>query len=159
MIVRYLVIFCALIFSLNVIAQVETNTDEAASVQSLTPEPTMAEQLHMMQHASPLPNLMRVALNNTEAIKLDEKQVRNLEFWRDRQSIVARRLVKEIMALEAEIKEASLSGKSTGYLINKISTMLSKRMQLASQKVLCRDNMMHVLTPEQWSKVVELYRQ
>ena len=158
MIVRNLAMFGLLIFSMNVVAQVESNTEGDSATQVMKPEPTSEQRLQMMQHASPLPNLMRVAMHNKEALKLDEAQIRNLEFWRDRQSIVAKRLVREITMLETEINEASLSGKPTGFLINKVSTMLSKRMQLASQKVLCRDNMMHVLTPEQWAKVVGLYK-
>jgi len=177
MFVRNALISGFLVFSMNTVAQAEavnggslaaTNQVIAAestsklipkSISELRPELTPAEQLKRMRHASPLPNLMRIALRNKEVIKLDEAQIRNLEFWHGKQSIIAKRLVREITALEADVHASSLSGKPTGYLINEMSTLLGKRMQLASQKILCRDNMMHVLKPEQWKKVVELYKQ
>jgi len=174
MLVRNLFISVFFVFSINAVAQAEVAssggivqaTNSAVTPKSkseptpeLTPELTPAQKLKRMRHASPLPNLMRIVLKNKEVIKLNDMQTKNLEFWRNKQSITARRLVREIMALEADVHASSLSGKSTGYLINEMSTLLGKRMQLASQKILCRDNMMHVLTPQQWSKVVELYKQ
>jgi len=170
MLVRNLLISVFFVFSINTVAQAGVingggtpqATNSAVTPESKPeprPELTQAQQLKRMRHASPLPNLMRVALKNKEALELDETQIRNLEFWRNRQSIIAKRLVREISALEAGVHASSLSGKPTGYLINQMSTLLGKRMQLASQKILCRDNMMHVLTPQQWSKVVELYQQ
>ncbi len=160
---RYLLVFGLVFFSYQSSAQENNTAAGEQQINAIAAAPVMTEAgneefFRMLQHASPMPNLMMIALKNREELALDEIQVRNLEFWRDHKSIIAKRLVKEIMALESDINKATLDGKPTGYLINQISTMLSLRMKLASQKVLCRDNMMHVLTPEQWSKVVSLYK-
>lgn len=119
-------------------------------------EPT-PEFMQKMRHASPMPNLMKVVVEHGDELGLDDTQKRLLRFWREHKMIQAKRLVERIDALESELHDAALAGKPTGYLIATTSKMLSLRMQLASQKILCRDNMMHVLKPEQWNKLVALY--
>ena len=167
MLQRFLMALGVMLIAVQGMAQVNTAdvanasdaTGTATEMPVMVPGMTNEQFMKMLKHTSPMPNLMMTVLQNKEALGLDEIQIRNLEFWRDHKSLPAKKLVKEIVELEKEINAATLAGKPTGYLIKQISTMLSKRMQLASQKVLCRDNMMHVLTPEQWSRVVSMYKE
>ncbi len=166
--IRHLMLSGLLLFSLPVMAAQTAAGNDAANTGDAANDTAVAlhdatisdaEFMKMLHHANPMPNFMGVVLGNAEKLKLDQNQVRNLEFWRDHKMLPAKKLVRQINELEKSIHTASLDGKPTGYLINQTSRMLSLRMQLASQKILCRDNRMHVLTPEQWSQAVALYKE
>lgn len=153
------VLFMTLFYSLHGFAS--EHQEPAGNSEQSTDTGTMKmsdEFLEMLHHASPMPNLMGIVLGHADELKLDTNQLRTLQFWRDHKMRPAQKLVKKIVEIEKDLHESSLEGKPTGYLIAQTSKMLSMRMQLASQKVLCRDNMMHVLTPEQWKKVVAMYK-
>jgi Spy/CpxP family protein refolding chaperone len=79
--------------------------------------------------------------------------------WYKENTPKAAAAVKNIIAAEQALAEASMSGASEADLMKQFDEMTAMRRALAEQKIKCRDHMKAVLTPEQWEQVVKMQRE
>ncbi len=117
-----------------------------------------AEQMAMVRHANPMPNLMLVVEKHQDALGLDERQKKALADWREKMRPRMMEKVKQVVRLEKEIERAALSGASDRTIRELMARLFQVRGAIIRQKLACRDNMARILGPEKMRKVVELYR-
>lgn len=111
-----------------------------------------------MKHANPMPNLMRVIMRHGDELDLSEEQSKALAAWRDSHHTPMHDMVREVREKEQAIFEATLDGKSKQELMSMLEEILEIRRTIAAGKADCRDNMQRILKPEQYQKVVDIYR-
>ncbi len=112
----------------------------------------------MMAHANPMPNLMQVVVKHGDQIDLSEEQASALAEWRNAHQKPMHDQVVHIHELEQALFDAAVAGKPKAELMVMTSRIMNERTDLISTKADCRDNMMRILSPEQFKKVVSLYQ-
>jgi len=158
MIYRYSFLFGLLFFSISIFAA--SGVSQKAEKTVGNTGRAIAQQPHDAHlNISAVPDLMTLVMGNIDALKLTEIQQRDLKFWRDHEGSDTKVLAKKISTLEKDLHHAVLAGKSTGYLSSQANRLLSTRLQLTSQRILAIDNMRHILTAQQWQKLVKLARE
>lgn len=108
---------------------------------------------------APMPNLMPIIMHHGEMLDLTEKQRTQLANWRSTHHQAQQHLKKEIHTNQDAMLKAALDGKSLDELLVYEKAIDGKRIQFITRKAACRDNMKKVLSPEQWQKVMEIYRE
>ena len=111
----------------------------------------------MVKHTNPMPNLMKVVTKHGDALGLSTEQSEKLAKWRSGNHEKVHAMMMRVIKLEAELKEAGLSGKSKADILGMADEVLAVRKSIIEAKTNCRDNMKSVLTPEQFSKVAKMY--
>ena len=111
---------------------------------------------HAMRHANPMPNLMKIIKKHGDQLDLSDDQAAKLKAWRENNMAPMHARADKVMALEAELKQAALDGKPKAELMGIASRIMTERTQIIATKAACRDNLMSVLTPQQFEKVVSL---
>jgi len=112
-----------------------------------------------MNHAAPMPNLMRVVIRYRDQLNLSEQQSRALANWRDAHHKSTYAKVNAVHDLEKALFDASMAGRSRAELMSITSELLRMRHDLISTKIDCRDNMRRILSSEQYARVLQLYAQ
>ncbi len=110
----------------------------------------------VVKHASPMPNYMRTLKKNSDSLKLSTEQKDKLQAWVAANNKKASDTVNKIIELEKGISVASMKGDGKESLMTKFNEMSNLRLQLASSKTACRDNMRSILSKEQWSTLVKI---
>jgi len=111
---------------------------------------------YALKHANPMPNLMRVALGNSNLLGLSKSQIDSLQSWRAANQGNLRSLVQQVMAEEKILHEHSLTNESD--IVKRVDNVLKLRLQIMQTKTNCRVNLKKILTKEQFNKVVSIYR-
>jgi len=109
-----------------------------------------------MNHANPMPNLMRVALGNADLLGLSEKQKSALMSWKNANQPKLRGLVKEVMSGEKALKEQALTNDND--TMKKANEILELRRQIMQTKTNCRESLKQILSKDQYGKVVSIYK-
>jgi hypothetical protein len=118
-----------------------------------------AEQKAVMDHASPMPNLMMAVAKNQEQLKLTEEQKEALANWVDYSKPRVQKMVKAVGELEKQLHDAALAGAPGSALQRIASQSLNARATLMKQKLACRNNLARILTQEQLQQTIELYKE
>ncbi len=108
---------------------------------------------------APMPNLMPVIMHHGDMLDLSEAQEQELAKWRKENHHGQHELSNQIREKQATMRKAALDGEPAEALLTMEQDIEAMRIKFISKKAACRDNMKKVLNPEQWQKVVEIYRQ
>ena len=120
---------------------------------------TVAAKPYATDTVAPMPNLMPIIMHHGEMLDLTEQQKTKLANWRSTHHQAQQHLKKDIHANQDAMLKAALDGKSLDELLIYEKAIDAKRIQFITRKAACRDNMKKVLSPEQWQKVMEIYRE
>lgn len=118
----------------------------------------MQAKMAMIKHTNPMPNLMQVFKKMEDKLDLSEDQVTKLKAWGAERGPVMAKQYKAVMTLEKEILEASLSNKPLMKINQLADAITMERMKIIRGKTFCRNKMKETLKPEQFTKVIALYR-
>lgn len=113
----------------------------------------------MMLHANPMPNLMKVVKKHENKLNLSSDQSNALKQWRDNNHQPMHDMVAELHSLEKSIYDAAMKGDSIESIISMANKASDLRVRVITQKAECRDNMQKVLNKEQYAMVLNLYRE
>ena len=111
-----------------------------------------------MKHVNPMPLLMKVITEYGDELKLSDKQAAELKQWRDERKPVVKKLIAEVLSLEADIHKAVMDDKPLETVDQLADAIMQSRVQIIRNKALCRDNIKRVLDEDQYKKVLELYK-
>ena len=116
------------------------------------------EQMQMLHHANPMPNLMQVIMTQGDKLELTEKQSKALDEWHSKNHPRIMEMVKRVAELEKTLANEALDGASGAVLQQITNEIFKLRENIIKTKLACRNNMHNILNPKQWDKVVELYK-
>lgn len=116
------------------------------------------ERQALETYQTPAPSLMPILAKQADALGLNEEQKARLADWRRVAQANREKLEKEIAADRLAINQAMLDGKSNAEIQKMMRNVQRKELKLVVGKLACRDNAKKILTPEQWEKLIELYR-
>ncbi|WP_419604564.1 hypothetical protein [Thiolapillus sp.] len=116
------------------------------------------EQMQMLHHANPMPNLMHVIMTQGDKLELTEKQSKALDEWHSKNHPRIIEMVKRVAELEKTLANEALDGASGAVLQQITNEIFKVRENIIKTKLACRNNMHNILNPKQWDKVVELYK-
>jgi len=111
----------------------------------------------LMEKVSPMPMLMSTLVKHSETLELTPQQMDIFAKWRKENMASAMTLATSILNLERQINAAALKGDSPKEVTKLLSTLMEKRLVLASKMLACRDNVKNALTEQQWDNLVHLY--
>ena len=109
-----------------------------------------------MRHANPLPNLVRVTLNQASVLQLDAKQIKAVQAWNDANKPKMLELVALVMSEEKMLFDEAL-GKDQN-TIKKAQVMLDARKEIIEMKTLCRANLRTILSKKQYAQLISIYK-
>lgn len=112
----------------------------------------------MVKHTNPMPNLMKVITKHGDELELSKEQDDELAQWRKSNHKKVHGMMSKVQQLEAELNEASLAGKPKAEIVAMADELMAVRKSIIEAKTNCRDNMKSVLTAEQFSEVIAMYK-
>lgn len=115
-------------------------------------------KMAMIKHTNPMPNLMQVIKKMGGQLNLTEKQTSKLKAWNEERGPVMAKQYKAVVKFEKEIQQASLNNEPVEKIYQLADAITMERMKIIRGKSFCRDKMISILKPDQYQKVVELYR-
>ncbi len=116
------------------------------------------EQMQMLHHANPMPNLMQVVMTQSDKLELTEEQRKALDKWHEKNHPRIMEMVKRVAELEKTLAREALEGASGAVLQRITNETFRLRENIITTKLACRNNMHNILKPKQWDKLVELYK-
>lgn len=119
---------------------------------------SMQGKMAMLKHVNPMPNLMMVVKKMSGKLNLNEKQATELKAWQDERGPVMAKQYKLIVKLENTLQEAALNNAPPEKLSELADGIMQNRIKVMRGKAFCRDKMKQILKPEQYQKVLELYK-
>jgi len=122
-------------------------------------EKEKAAKLKVMMHANPLPNYMMLVLSNMELLNIDKKQHQKLLEISKVKSPQAVKMANRIGEIETELHQASLDNAKKELLATNFEESLTLRSNLATMKLDCRDQVLEILSEQQWNDLVALYQE
>lgn len=111
---------------------------------------------HALMHANPLPNLVRVAMQNKDTLNITASQMQAIKAWGKVNKPKVMSLIHLVMTEEKMLMEESLTTDSD--VIVKAATMLEARKQIIIIKTKCRENLKKVLSKVQYAQLVTMYK-
>ncbi len=114
-------------------------------------------KMQEVRHASPMPNLMMLVLPSASKLGLTNEQVEQLKAWKRENNSTVRRLTKEIIGFENELRQATLEGVSLEDKNMLRDFIIESRSKLIDLRYLCVVNMQKTLSKDQWSQVMDLH--
>ena len=115
-----------------------------------------ANRNHALNHANPMPNLMRIALGNAELLDISKTQLQSLKEWGKTNKPVMKQMIKQVMEQERTLRRNSLNSDDN---INKLTNdMLKTRKDIIIMKTKCRRNLKKILNAKQYKQVIGIYR-
>lgn len=111
---------------------------------------------YALEHANPMPNLMRIAIKNADLLGIDEKQMTALKAWSDTNKPKMQQMVKKVMSEEKMLLEKALT--SDADTSKEAEVMLETRKQIIAMKTRCNANLKTILTKKQYTDVITIYR-
>ncbi len=116
------------------------------------------EQMQMLRHANPMPNLMRVVMTQGDKLDLTAEQRKALDEWHRKNQPHMMEMVKRVHELEKRLANEALEGASGAVLQQITNEIFKLRENIITAKLACRNHMHGILKPKQWDKLVELYK-
>ena len=116
-------------------------------------------KLKVMMHANPLPNYMTVILSNIELLNIDEKQHQQLLEISKAKSPLAVKMAYRIGEIEGAMYQLSLDNAKKELLATNFEKSLELRTNLVTMKLDCRDQVLKILSEQQWNDLVVLYQE
>ena len=113
-------------------------------------------KMQMIQHASPLPNLMMLINMNIKSLDLNNEQIEVIKGWGKTNKERSQKLIKRILEAEKKLKYSVLEGIKQSELNEQKQQLLALRGELIDLKYLCNSTMKKTLTKEQWSQLIEI---
>jgi len=123
----------------------------ALSMTSLYANPNYA-----LQHANPMPNLIRYTLGNAELLGLDTKQIQALKAWAKQNKPTMKKLIQHVMHQERMIMEEALGADTNTAKL--AEDVLKTRQEIITLKTQCRTHLKSILSEKQYKDVVGIYR-
>ena len=117
------------------------------------------QAMRAMQHANPVPNYMVLLKQDPADLKLTAEQKTKLDKWFQENNAKSAEAVKNIIAAEKALAQASLEGKDKAEIMKQADAMLAMRRAMIEQKTNCLDHIREVLSPEQWTQLLTLQKQ
>ena len=111
---------------------------------------------YALQHANPLPNLIRVSMENAKVLGLNETQVNALQAWSHENKEKMINLIKQVISEEVMLHEEALTTDKD--VVEKAETMLNTRREIIKLKTRCRANLKTILTEKQYTELIAIYR-
>lgn len=111
---------------------------------------------YALKHANPMPNLMRIAINNADLLGVDAKQMVALEAWSDTNKPKMQQMVKKVMMEEKMLLENALTTDKDS--VKEAEVMLETRKTIIAMKAACNANLKTILTQKQYANVIAIYR-
>jgi hypothetical protein len=139
----------ALMASQATVADMQHQKGDAESEKSV--------MVSLMEKVSPMPMLMSTLVKHSETLELTQQQMDIFAKWRKENMASAMTLATSILNLERQINAAALKGDTSKEVTKLLSTLMDKRLALASKMLACRDNVKNALTEQQWDNLVHLY--
>ena len=118
----------------------------------------MQGKMAMLKHVNPMPNLIFVVDKMSDKLNLSDKQAMKLKQWRDERKPIMEKQFKTIIQLEGELQDAALNQAAPEKLAELADGIMQNRMKVVRGKAFCRDKIKSILNPEQYKKVIELYK-
>jgi copper(I)-binding protein len=112
----------------------------------------------MIKHVNPLPNLMLVIKKMGDKLNLSEKQAIKLKQWSDERDPIMSRQYKAIVNFENELQNAALNNAPHAKQAELADAIMQNRMKVMRGKLFSRDKMKEILNPQQYKKLIELYK-
>ena len=109
-----------------------------------------------LKHANPMPNLMRIAIQNADLLGIDQKQMTALRAWSDTNKPKMKQMVQKVMHEEAMLLENALTTDNDS--VKEAEVMLETRKKIIEMKARCNANLKTILTKKQYQQVVNIYR-
>lgn len=128
-------------------------------ISSLSAAPAMhngaMKKVHEINHANPMPNLMRVAIGNAEILNIDKKQMSALMAWSKENKPLMNKMVKDVMQKESEMEYSALT---SGSNLEKLAdSILETRREIMMKKIACRALLIKTLSAKQYAYLVNIY--
>ena len=111
-----------------------------------------------VKHAHPLPNFMRVIVENQDKLGLSEEQKQAVAAWVGEHRPIVKELALSIKAGEKALHDAALNCATKAEMMVNLEELLKKRREMAENKMDCRDAMRELLGYDKWQQVLELYK-
>ena len=124
---------------------------------SLTASAAKMTKMQEARHASPMPNLMMLVMQNATKLNLEEEQKKALKSWKQGNNSTVRRLTTEIIEFENELRQATLDGVSINEKNDLRDFIIESRGKLIDIRYLCAINMQKILTKGQWEQAMALH--
>jgi len=118
----------------------------------------MQGKMAMLKHVNPMPNLIFVVDKMSGKLNLSDKQAMKLKQWRDERKPIMEKQFKAIIQLEGELQDSALNQAAPEKLAELADGIMQNRMKVVRGKAFCRDKIKSILNPEQYKKVLELYK-
>ncbi len=118
----------------------------------------MQGKIAMLKHVNPMPNLMLVVKKMADKLNLSDKQAAKLKQWRDERGPVMDKQYKTIVKLENDLQDAALNNAAPEKLAELADAIMQNRIKVIRGKAFCRDKVKDILNPDQYKKVIELYK-
>ena len=116
----------------------------------------MGMNKHALEHANPMPNLMRIAIKNADLLGIDQKQMTALKAWSDTNKPKMKQMIQQVMHEEAMLLENALTTDNDS--VKEAEVMLETRKKIIEMKAKCNTNLKSILTKKQYQQVVNIYR-
>lgn len=112
---------------------------------------------HALMHTNPLPNLMRVAVQNKKELNITKAQMKEIKLWTKDAKPKIKALVQKVMQEERMLHKEALT--TDNDVVAKAQTMLDTRKEIIVLKTQCRMNLKNILSKKQYNQLVKMYRQ
>lgn len=110
-----------------------------------------------LDHTNPMPNLVRYVIANADLIQLKNEQKMIIKAWSSVNKPRVKMLKKEIILQEKELLIESLAGDAN--ILEQSESIFDKRREVIKIKTQCRAQLKDILTPWQYSLIVDLYKE
>ena len=138
---------------------VNTENESTQVTKKVDLDSENAAKLEVMMHANPLPNYMKLVLDNIEVLEIDEKQHQQLLAISKEKSPQAVGMAKKVSEVEKKIFQSSLDNVEKEVLAKDFEESLELRTSLVTMKLDCRDQVLEILNEKQWNDLVVLYKE
>lgn len=160
MIMKHLFLALSLAFStFATVYAADTPAESAPKTEMVSTDMDKAHQAMMsMKHVNPLPNYIVIVRKEAEAMKLTDEQKAKANEWFEKNNANAAELVKKIIAAEQAMADSSMQGATKEELLKQFDEMVALRRTMVENKTACRDYLKEVLTPEQWTQLMDMQK-
>ena len=117
-----------------------------------------SDYMKNMAHSNPVPNYMSIIMANADTLELSSDQKQKVQIWKKKNGKNMAVMVDNVIAGEAEIKSASMSGVSQLDIKTMSEKLMDTRLKIIAGKTSCRDYMMQVLSDAQWIKLTDIIK-
>ncbi len=119
----------------------------------------MKGKMAMQKHLNPLPNLMIVIDKMTDKLNLSKEQLSKLKQWQKERAPIMNRQYKTILKFENNLQDAALNNAAPEKLAELADAIMQNRIKVIRGRAFTREKIADILKPEQFQKVLKLYKE